>query len=841
MCGRIDRWRSRAVLAMLMIGPLAAARTDGLPVPNEPTVPTENPSSSPNQLYAARDALYFSADDGIHGRELWMWQPGDRSRGRVSLAADIVPGQGGSDPVRFAETEGWLYFVARSLDYAKGKPVWAWHADHGMGWIAGPPGHGYTLSDAHFFGSMKGRLLFSAYEYTSSFNLFAICPGTWKGVYLCTLPTTPTRGGESPRFAVARNRLFFYSSISDLGYSDGTSDGTRTFYDFHEDNNLSITGAMGPLNHCAAFVGLDEQHGREPWITDGTKEGTRLIKDIAPGKASSDIREFAAHSGTRLLYFGADDVQHGKELWKTDGSPDGTALVKDINRGRANSNPYGYAEMGPWLYFLAEEDTHGKEVWRTDGTGDGTAMVVDLFPGLGGSRPWRLTVFAGRLFFCANSPTYGEEVFVTDGTAQGTHVLKDIVHGPGGSGPHNLTVFRDWLFFTCDDGVHGEELWISDGTDEGTRLAADIHPLRFNPPSRPAQLTASADRLFFTVSDREHGEELWVSDGTRGGTAIVRDVAPGQADSAPRDLCAFDDGLLFFADDGVHGREIWCSDGTGAGTIMVSDITEGPASTACVRLEAQGRAARFEVLQADGVTSLWETDGTTAGTRCLLPAKAPKESHEVDRRLAAPTGNARIGDIGFFVRHTLSEGSELWRTGESGSGTQIVRDLYPGPAGSSPSHLCAAGKRLYFAAEHPVEGRVLWCTDGTSSGTDCVRLGTGSGGAFFVPVIEAVALSETLVLSSLPVVDPESQPENAELRFLPIDPTAAHGGDALFNVRVGPAGSWPRQLTRVGQRVFFTADDGVHGEELWVTDGTQEGTHLVRDILRPSDLSTMPR
>ncbi|QRN93646.1 hypothetical protein JRI60_31280 [Archangium violaceum] len=47
---------------------------------------------------------------------------------------------------------------------------------------------------------------------------------------------------------------------------------------------------------------------------------------------------------------------------------------------------------------------------------------------------------------------------------------------------------------------------------------------------------------------------------------------------------------------------------------------------------------------------------------------------------------------------------------------------------------------------------------------------------------------------------------------------------------LGGLSDGPRFLTVVGQKLFFIVDDGVHGTELWKSDGTPEGTVLVEDI-----------
>src|SRR4051794_19986592 len=43
-------------------------------------------------------------------------------------------------------------------------------------------------------------------------------------------------------------------------------------------------------------------------------------------------------------------------------------------------------------------------------------------------------------------------------------------------------------------------------------------------------------------------------------------------------------------------------------------------------------------------------------------------------------------------------------------------------------------------------------------------------------------------------------------------------------------GAPPSQLTAVGSTLFFVADDGVSGAELWKSDGTAAGTTMVKDI-----------
>src|SRR5688572_27243580 len=70
----------------------------------------------------------------------------------------------------------------------------------------------------------------------------------------------------------------------------------------------------------------------------------------------------------------------------------------------------------------------------------------------------------------------------------------------------------------------------------------------------------------------------------------------------------------------------------------------------------------------------------------------------------------------------------------------------------------------------------------------------------------------------------------AKLRLVPIS-------DAVV---ITAQSSNPASLQRVGNQVFFSANDGTHGVELWRSDGTTNGTAMVVDLL-PGVQSSQPQ
>ena len=101
---------------------------------------------------------------------------------------------------------------------------------------------------------------------------------------------------------------------------------------FEESINASH---MVVFNNVAYFSAQTAENGLELWRSDGTVQGTYLLKDINPGTGSSEPYRFAILNESKLLFFANDNV-HGIELWSTDGTEGGTQMVKDINPGSAS-------------------------------------------------------------------------------------------------------------------------------------------------------------------------------------------------------------------------------------------------------------------------------------------------------------------------------------------------------------------------------------------------------------------------------------------------------------------------------------------------------------------------
>jgi ELWxxDGT repeat protein len=360
------------------------------------------------------------------------------------------------------------------------------------------------------------------------------------------------------------------------------------------------------------------------------------------------------------FYFAASAEGSGREVWSSDGTEEGTSLVRDINPAAADALPTAFVRFGDALYFRAQDGVTGLELWKTQGTAETTVLVTDLHPGWEGSIPTYLTVFRDALYFSADdafTPGLGfdRELWRTDGTEAGTERVRDINPGPLPSIPGELTRLGQLLIFKGGTADQGGELWKSDGTEAGTTIIADMNPGAAS--SFPTNLTRVRRQIYFAANDGETGRELWRTDGTADGTIRLTDINPGPGDAGPIGI-AFRGGYLFAAGDQEHGRELWFSDGTPGGARLVKDINPGPALSSPLDLTVVGRVAYFAIVAlsdaGDGSvrTELWRSDGTEAGTTRVWQAPGRFNGYSI-------RGLTAIGGTLFFTAPTQADGNGI--------------------------------------------------------------------------------------------------------------------------------------------------------------------------------------
>lgn len=143
--------------------------------------------------------------------------------------------------------------------------------------------------------------------------------------------------------------------------------------------NIDVSGTLFSLAD-------DGIHGYELWKSDGTAEGTVLVKDINPGPATafSFLSDLANVNGT--LFFVANDGVRGPQLWKSDGTEEGTVLVRVINPP-TSGYPSGLTNLNGTLFFAGTTNPTGSELWKSDGTEEGTVLVKDIIPGSASGNP----------------------------------------------------------------------------------------------------------------------------------------------------------------------------------------------------------------------------------------------------------------------------------------------------------------------------------------------------------------------------------------------------------------------------------------------------------------------
>jgi ELWxxDGT repeat protein len=646
------------------------------------------------------------------------------------------------------------------------------------------------------------------------------------------------RDANPSRLVTVGDKLFFQTDgegRSEMWVTDGTALGTELVAAPRE--------VVGRLGNALILLIRDEDEAIRLWRTDGTRAGTLPL--TGPEVRLDVFGSFSSPLlGRDRLYFTGCTETVGCEPWVSDGTAAGTRLIRELEPGGetgANA-PEGYVEAGDRVFFLFRD-----ALWRTDGTAAGTVPVRTF--GFNFNPPSRLTPLGNRLFFILDTGA-GQELWVSDGTDAGTRALTDFAAERALGGTNWLKPIGNRLYFRANDVLHGDELWRSDGTSQGTVRVTDFGFFTpFDSGLEVDELEEIGGRLIFPANDGLSSDQLWTTTGNPESTAPLCAGAgcPGYLHLFPSSgLLKLGGRVLFGGTDREHGLELWVTDGTARGTTLTRDVCPG----SCPGFFSQPRAlagAAFYVASPRSVGSeLWRTDGTGAGTRRFADAAVDSGS---------PLEVAALGRRVFFAARD-SRGRELWRSeGRAGTTRQVV-DLGRNRSGSNPGELLALGDRLLFVAcsgELHGEQLQLWSSAGNEASTQALpfppvspcfgsrapqRLTAAGGTAFFWStdfIRSTLWASDGTVAGTRPLRTSSSPGDTSELAALGsrVFFGDGEGGPALWTsdgtaegtrAVVGLPGL-PDGLTALGSEAYFTTSDGRTGElEVWRTDGTAAGT-----------------
>lgn len=398
--------------------------------------------------------------------------------------------------------------------------------------------------------------------------------------------------------------------------------------------NFSSVGPLIKYNNYLLFAADDGVHGNELWKSNGTIEGTVLVKDIAPGAPSSSVSSLTVFNGK--VYFAANDGVNGTELWKTDGTAAGTIMVKDINPARTGNNgsmPSNLVVVNGVLLFIGtdSDSVPTSAVFKTDGTAVGTTRLTDLDY----SGPGQLTVVKNRAYFIRS----GGPLWKTDGTVAGTkpmgvvddYYIVDALHA-----------VNDGLVFITNTSYRQSIRLYHLGVDDDKPILLHQYDAVTYGSTDIDNITAVGNGLFYsirTVDANNNGADyLWYSDGTPNGTKVVKsfDWNRYQSGTQMQSFVSFN-GKLYFSSSSNYN--LWSSDGTAAGTAKVSDVAV---------YNTVAPVVSNNKLFFNGSGSLWAVDAS--GT-----AKA---------QFSSPTNPVYLFDLNntlfFTVKNSMGYVTSLW-------------------------------------------------------------------------------------------------------------------------------------------------------------------------------------
>lgn len=428
-------------------------------------------------------------------------------------------------------------------------------------------------------------------------------------------------------------------------------------------------------------------------------------------------------------------------------------------------------------------------------------LLKDVRAGSSGSAITEiLPTVAGSTFFTADDNGRGDKgLWSTDGTAGGTVKLKLAYPGYSTYNASMLTAFgTNKVFFAGDNIVGYGEVWTSNGTQAGTTPIERYEPK--NSITIPPVMGAVSykENVVYAVYTNNNHIQLKT---TAGSNTLIHDFGGGKIYSRIDLMQSVGSHVLFTyrESDLVGSSSIWASDGTVAYQVANLGALPGSPSTYAVTSSfiPAGNSIYFVAANNKG-SSLFQFDISSPPNAQVTQVKFLGNSVVLNKEFAV------IGSSIYFVADDNVHGKELWKSNGRADGTSMVADVNPGIAASNPGNLTVMNNKLYFTATGDID------KDGQANETVLYSY----NGAILTPVyqlspnssnVSGIAVcNNTLLFSLYNATGSEiwvSDGVNAHMQLADINPGSASSSPTLFKT--------------VGNAVYFKANDGTHGQELF--------------------------
>jgi len=821
------------------------AQTDANPVNPGLYINNNGPYAVLNNI------MYFSANDGKNGAELWR---SDGTAAGTFMVKDIEPGTNGSYPSEITVAGNKIIFSTQNkitFTYA------LWVSDGtaaGTSLLKDNVGQGQGVNSCYNLTNVSGTVYFFINYSAQLWKTNGTVAGT-------TMVKDFAFDGQAPFLPFVANGLFYFTIFTnengrELWRSDGTNAGTFMLKDISPSFDFFAGPEQLTVFNSKLYFTANDGTGRKLWLTDGTSSGTVL----AGGQNNvlfmdDDIimdlfnRPFIVTGSN--FYTAASTGTTGMELYKYNIAA-GFSLVKDITPGMPGGQFFYYEKLGNAVAFTYYDSVNRQnQLWRSDGTTANTVLIKSY-----GDSIYIANLYAGnKLLYFTSNAINGYELWKTNGTPAGTGLVKDIYAGPTSANPASLTLYKDKMFFKAASKNAGTELWQTDGTEAGTVMLPEINTVatnysapdysfnyNYNDNTTPG---AAIDKIvYFSATTPETGYELYRSNGIAAGTTLASDLIPGENSSAPRNFLTKNHAVYFTAYSNDR-NSINKVDSTGNVTMIIStDLF-----LRSYDVDDNGSVFYSVSNSLTNKNELWHVAANGSGNVMLTDKLADNNNYRFIVKV--------VNNKAYFTAAD-ENGTELWVSNGTIAGTRMVKDIFSGTNSANPYSLYAYNNNIFFGADDG-SGAALW----RSNGTDAVKVkniapyGLNSYNTdyndFFCVVNNVLYLTASTAdkgselwktngttAGTVLVKDISPGTESSNLSFL----TNVNGTlfFAFYNYQLWKSDGTPNGTVIVKNNIY-TTDYYLFSERcvadgklffntahlLWVSDGTDAGTHQVAD------------